>query len=55
AENVKAYVVFNNAQMEEIIEKLPRNNDQLLKISGFGSVKVEKYGDGIINLVKTHG
>ncbi|MDW7661871.1 MAG: NERD domain-containing protein [Bacillota bacterium] len=55
AENVKAYVVFNNAQMEEIIEKLPRSNDQLLKISGFGSVKVEKYGDGIINLVKTHG
>ncbi|MBP1965180.1 HRDC domain-containing protein [Paenibacillus aceris] len=49
-ENVKAYFIFNNAEMEEIIAKYPRTEEELLEIKGFGKVKVEKYGKGILNI-----
>lgn len=51
AEGVKAYYVYNNLQLEAIIEAMPRNLDELRKVSGFGEVKCEKYGDGIVEIV----
>ena len=30
---------------------MPRNLDELRKVSGFGEVKCEKYGDGIVEIV----
>lgn len=49
-ENVKAYFVYNNNQMEEIIAKYPRTEEELLEVKGFGKVKVEKYGKEILNI-----
>jgi len=51
AEGVAAYLIFNNKQMEDIIDKMPKSKGELLKCSGFGKVKVEKYGDEIIGAV----
>lgn len=51
AEGVKAYYVYNNLQLEAIIAAMPRNLDELRKVSGFGEVKCEKYGDGIVEIV----
>ncbi|MCI8509566.1 MAG: hypothetical protein HFJ06_13580 [Lachnospiraceae bacterium] len=50
-ENVRPYFIFNNAQMNDLIDQKPRNKKELLKVSGFGKIKVEKYGDAIIEIL----
>lgn len=49
-ENVAAYMIFNNAEMEDLIEKYPRTKEELLKVRGFGAKKVEKYGEEILSI-----
>jgi len=43
-ENVPAYIVLSDATLMELATYLPHNKDEFLKISGFGEVKIEKYG-----------
>lgn len=50
-EKKKPYYIFNNKQMEDLIKKMPKTKEELLKVSGFGPVKTEKYGDEIINII----
>ncbi|MGG1638844.1 NERD domain-containing protein [Paenibacillus sp. NRS-1760] len=49
-ENVKAYFIFNNNEMDEIIAKYPTSEEELLMVKGFGKVKVEKYGKQILSI-----
>ncbi len=51
AENIKAYCVFTDKQLQELINRMPKTTAELLEVSGFGPVKVEKYGQGIIALL----
>lgn len=51
-EGIAPYLIFNDAQMNDLIFKMPRTTDELLKISGFGSVKVDKYGASIIKILQ---
>ena len=51
-EGVKAYIVFNNAQMEALILTMPSNLDEIRKVQGFGDVKCQKYGDAILGIIK---
>ncbi|UTR10068.1 HRDC domain-containing protein [Evansella sp. LMS18] len=51
-ENVAAYLIYNNSTLEDIIEKMPSNKEELLKIRGFGKTKAEKYGAGILEIVR---
>ncbi len=48
-ENVKAYYIYNNAQMEAIIKASPKTIDELKSINGFGDVKCSKYGQDILD------
>lgn len=50
-ENIKPYYIFNDMQMDDLIEKNPQNEEELLKVSGFGKVKVEKYGKNILKIL----
>lgn len=50
-EGFKPYMVFNNEELNTLIEIKPKNKDELLKVKGFGSKKVEKYGDAIISIL----
>jgi ATP-dependent DNA helicase RecQ len=43
-ENVPAYIVLSDATLMELATYLPYNKEDFLKISGFGQVKIEKYG-----------
>lgn len=43
AEEVKLYFIFNNAELEELIQRRPKTKEELLKVKGFTTVKVEKY------------
>lgn len=50
-EKIKPYFIFNDSQMMDIIIKKPKSNSELLKCSGFAEVKVQKYGEKIIDIV----
>ena len=52
AEGIKAYYVYNNLQLEALIAGMPRSLDELRKISGFGEVKCEKYGEAILGIMR---
>jgi superfamily II DNA helicase RecQ len=54
AEGIKAFYVYNNLQLEAVIKAMPRSLDELKKVSGFGDVKCEKYGEGILGSVDRH-
>ncbi len=43
-ENVPAYIVLSDATLIEIATYLPHNKEEFRKISGFGEVKIERYG-----------
>jgi ATP-dependent DNA helicase RecQ len=43
-ENVPAYVIFSDATLVELATYLPLNNQELSTISGFGALKLGKYG-----------
>ena len=47
-------MVMPKNTLKEISGRYPQNKEQLLDISGFGPVKVEKYGDLIIDTVINH-
>lgn len=49
---VKAYFVFNNNQLNVLLEMIPTIPDELLKCNGFGASKVEKYGEPILTILK---
>ncbi|NTW70664.1 MAG: helicase [Eubacteriaceae bacterium] len=54
AEGVKPYFIYNNAQMQELISSMPGNLDDIKKISGFGEVKCQKYGNAILEIIKEY-
>lgn len=54
SEKIKPYYIFNDAQMEELITKNPKNKDELCQVSGFGKVKADKYGDEIISILRKY-
>ena len=51
-EGIKAFMVFSNDTMEDLIEKRPKNMSELKNIKGFGPVKCEKYGEDLLNITK---
>lgn len=50
-EGIAPYLIFNNAQMDDLIAKMPHTPDELLKVSGFGITKVNKYGESILKIL----
>ncbi|MGI9545034.1 MAG: DNA helicase RecQ [Cyclobacteriaceae bacterium] len=50
-ENVAPYIVLSDATLEELATYLPTSQMDLEKISGFGQVKLLKYGDGFLQEV----
>jgi DNA helicase II / ATP-dependent DNA helicase PcrA len=48
ADEVPAYVVFNNATLEEIAARVPTTHAQLGAVSGVGPAKLERYGDEVL-------
>lgn len=51
AERIKPYYIFNNNQMMDLIDKYPADLEQLKNVSGFGDVKIQKYGQEIIAIL----
>jgi DNA helicase-2/ATP-dependent DNA helicase PcrA len=52
AESVPAYVVFTDATLQLIAEQRPTSPAALLRISGVGPAKLERYGEGVLEVVR---
>jgi DNA helicase II / ATP-dependent DNA helicase PcrA len=50
-EKVPAYVVFTDLTLQAIAEVRPSDPTALLRVSGVGPAKIEKYGDDVLALV----
>jgi hypothetical protein len=50
-ENIKAYVIFNNQELEQLVSARPKTMVELMKVKGFGEWKAKKYGDQIISII----
>jgi hypothetical protein len=45
------YYVFNNEELDRILQAMPKTKEELLKVKGFGPVKVDKYGEDILKII----
>ena len=50
-EGKKAYLLFNNNTLDLLVKERPKTKEELLKIQGFGPVKVEQYGDDLLSII----
>jgi DNA helicase-2/ATP-dependent DNA helicase PcrA len=50
-EEIAAFMVFSNATLEEIATRRPQSTRELLKVSGVGKEKLQKYGEELLGLV----
>ncbi len=53
-ENVPAYIILSDATLQEIATYLPQSMDELRLISGFGDVKLARYGREFLLPVKNY-
>lgn len=53
-QNLPAFVVFSDATLKELVRFLPKNNEELLRISGFGEVKLARYGAAFLALLNEY-
>ena len=52
-ENVPAYIIFSDASLEDMVKKIPINHKEFSKVLGVGKVKLEKYADQFLEIIKT--
>jgi DNA helicase-2/ATP-dependent DNA helicase PcrA len=50
-EEVPAFVVFTDATLQLIAEHKPRSPEALLRISGIGQAKLDRYGEDVLTVV----
>ena len=52
--DVPIYLVAGSKTLYEMAEYLPQDEKELLQISGFGPVKVEKYGQAFLSIIRSY-
>mgnify|MGYP003379183196 FL=1 len=53
-EGIKPYYIYNDAQMKELIARMPGTKEELLNVQGFGPVKADKYGADVLAILERH-
>ena len=53
-ENLPAYIIFSDSTLLDLATYLPLSEKDLLKISGFGTVKLEKYGQPFLIVIQQY-
>ncbi|GAA0812819.1 ATP-dependent DNA helicase RecQ [Colwellia asteriadis] len=54
AEDIAPFIVFNDATLSELARVQPTTNNQMLSVSGIGEVKLARYGQPFLALIKEH-
>ena len=52
--DVAAFVIFNDATLIAVAAARPRNRAELLRVSGVGPVKAQRFGDDLLRIVAEH-
>ncbi len=53
-QSVPAYVIFSDTSLREMCTKLPCTEEDFLKIGGVGSVKLERFGDRFLSVIREY-
>ena len=53
-DEVPPFVVFSDATLVDMCEKLPQSNYEFLDVSGVGQTKLERYGSPFLQLISQH-
>ena len=53
-QNVKAFHIFTNRTLEELIQKQPFNVIDLKNIQGIGEMKINAFGKELVEIIKKH-
>ena len=54
AENIPAFQIFTQETLYAMCESIPRTEKELLKISGMGKIRVNKYGAQILETIEVY-
>lgn len=49
--SVPAYVIFNDATLQQLASEKPVSKEHLANIQGFGKVKIDRFGDDVLNII----
>ncbi|WP_428980166.1 DNA helicase RecQ [Catenovulum adriaticum] len=52
--DVPPYIIFNDASLVDMCNKAPENKQQMMKVSGVGKRKFDKYGDRFLAEIKAY-
>ena len=52
AEGVPAYIVFSDAVLKQMAARVPKSPGELLALSGVGPVKLERYGEAFLEILR---
>lgn len=53
-ENLPAYCIFHDTTLIEISNSMPSSKEDLMNIRGFGKKRIEKYGNGVLEIIREH-
>ena len=53
-EDIAPFIVFNDATLSELSRVMPKTSREMLSISGIGQVKLARYGEPFLSLIKAH-
>lgn len=53
-EKVPPYIIFADSALNEMCKFLPKDEEQLSKIKGVGEIKLKKYGEIFLNVIKDY-
>ena len=51
-EAVPAFVIFSDATLYDMLDKLPQNPEEFLEVSGVGEVKQQRYGEAFLAVLQ---
>lgn len=54
ADNLPSYIIFPDSTLVELAAYLPLNKTDLRHISGFGQIKIGKYGEEFLSVIKNY-
>lgn len=54
ARGIPAYMVFSDAALSDMCHRLPSTDEEFLEVSGVGRVKLERYGEDFMSLIRQH-
>ncbi len=52
SENIPPFVVFSDATLSDMAQKRPTSDAQMLRVSGVGQAKLDRYGRAFINKIR---